>query len=81
MERSRLGIRFHRQSASRSKKLLETALIYPFAFAHHGTLPAPAEISIQLTEKYANKQVYVYYLNEENSRLKQRQSWWHRMER
>ena len=40
--------------------------VYPFAFAHHGTLPAPAEISIQLTEKYANNQVYVYYLNEEN---------------
>lgn len=41
--------------------------VYPFAFAHHGKLPAKAKVSIRLEEQYADKQVYVYYLDE-NSR-------------
>lgn len=40
--------------------------IYPFAFSHHGELPAAAEIRIRVADQYAGKQVYVYYLDEDN---------------
>lgn len=61
-----LGEQIPQTEREQIQKAAEDLSVYPFAFAHHGTLPGPAEISIQLPEKYANKQVHIYYLNEEN---------------
>lgn len=61
-----LGDALSRKQRTQIEQAAGKTDIYPFAFAHHGALPAEAELSIRIAEEYIGKEVCIYYLDADN---------------